>query len=69
MLCTWAYWSVAFRFNDLSCVNCRNVAKLMFMHMLGYPTHFGQMETLKLVASNAFADKVGLVLFCMIAVC
>jgi AP-1 complex subunit gamma-1 len=30
----------------------------MFMHMLGYPTHFGQMETLKLVASNGFADKV-----------
>ncbi len=27
------------------------------MHMLGYPTHFGQMETLKLVASNSFADK------------
>ena len=50
-------------------MNCRNVAKLMFMHMLGYPTHFGQMETLKLVASNTFADKVGLVLFCMIAVC
>ena len=30
----------------------------MFMHMLGYPTHFGQMETLKLVASPEFADKV-----------
>ena len=29
----------------------------MFMHMLGYPTHFGQMETLKLVASSEFADK------------
>ena len=27
----------------------RNVAKLMFMHMLGYPTHFGQMECLKYV--------------------
>ena len=31
--------------------------QLLFMHMLGYPTHFGQMETLKLVASNSFADK------------
>lgn len=30
----------------------------MFMHMLGYPTHFGQMETLKLIASSGFPDKV-----------
>ena len=29
----------------------------MFMHMLGYPTHFGQMETLKLIASNGFPEK------------
>ncbi|XRA98255.1 AP-1 complex subunit gamma-2 [Pycnococcus provasolii] len=35
----------------------RNVAKLMFMHMLGYPTHFGQMECLKLIAEESFADK------------
>ncbi len=36
----------------------RNVAKLMFIHMLGYPTHFGQMETMKLIASAGFAEKV-----------
>ena len=30
----------------------------MYMHMLGYPTHFGQMETLKLIASNGFPEKV-----------
>ena len=36
----------------------RNVAKLMFIHMLGYPTHFGQMETLKLIAANGFPEKV-----------
>ena len=36
----------------------RNVAKLMFIHMLGYPTHFGQMETLKLIAANSFPEKV-----------
>eukprot|EP01094_Clydonella_sp_ATCC50884_P019652 TRINITY_DN389_c0_g1_i2.p1 TRINITY_DN389_c0_g1~~TRINITY_DN389_c0_g1_i2.p1 ORF type:complete len:595 (-),score=196.28 TRINITY_DN389_c0_g1_i2:983-2767(-) len=35
----------------------RNVAKLLYIHMLGYPTHFGQMECLKLVVSNSYADK------------
>lgn len=24
---------------------CRNVAKLLYMHMLGYPAHFGQVRT------------------------
>lgn len=38
----------------------RNVAKLMFIHMLGYPTHFGQMETLKLIAATRFPEKVPL---------
>ncbi|CAN1151270.1 AP-1 complex subunit gamma-2 [Linum perenne] len=35
----------------------RNLAKLMFIHMLGYPTHFGQMEVLKLIASPGFPEK------------
>jgi hypothetical protein len=35
----------------------RNVAKLLFVHMLGYPTHFGQMECVKLIASPKFAEK------------
>ncbi|CAO3669870.1 unnamed protein product [Umbelopsis vinacea] len=34
-----------------------NVSKLLYIHMLGYPAHFGQMECLKLVASPKFADK------------
>lgn len=38
----------------------RNVAKLMYIHMLGYPTHFGQMETLKLIAAIGFPEKVHL---------
>lgn len=43
----------------------RNVAKLMYIHMLGYPTHFGQMETLKLIAANGFPEKVTCYLFAL----
>lgn len=35
----------------------RNIAKLMFIHMLGYPTHFGQMECIKLIAEGEFPEK------------
>jgi len=35
----------------------RNVAKLLYIHMLGYPSHFGQMECLKLIASPHYSDK------------
>eukprot|EP00005_Dracoamoeba_jomungandri_P004247 CAMPEP_0174259080 /NCGR_PEP_ID=MMETSP0439-20130205/7962_1 /TAXON_ID=0 /ORGANISM="Stereomyxa ramosa, Strain Chinc5" /LENGTH=834 /DNA_ID=CAMNT_0015342833 /DNA_START=45 /DNA_END=2549 /DNA_ORIENTATION=+ len=35
----------------------RNVAKLLYIHMLGYPTHFGQMECLKLITSPSYSDK------------
>jgi len=34
-----------------------NVSKLLYIFMLGYPAHFGQIECLKLVASNKFSDK------------
>ena len=34
----------------------RNVAKLLFIHMLGYPTHWGQMECLKLIAGSKFLE-------------
>ena len=33
------------------------MAKLLYIHMLGYPAHFGQLECLKLVTSNRFGDK------------
>ena len=35
----------------------RNIAKLMYLQMLGYPTHFGQMECLKLVSGTRFSEK------------
>ncbi|KAF0932902.1 hypothetical protein E2562_013102 [Oryza meyeriana var. granulata] len=35
----------------------RNMAELMFIHMLGYPTHFGQMECLKLISAAGFPEK------------
>eukprot|EP00178_Gracilaria_changii_P014233 TRINITY_DN40287_c0_g1_i1.p1 TRINITY_DN40287_c0_g1~~TRINITY_DN40287_c0_g1_i1.p1 ORF type:complete len:855 (-),score=135.90 TRINITY_DN40287_c0_g1_i1:2165-4729(-) len=35
----------------------RNVAKLLFFHMNGYPTDFGMTECIKLCASNKYNDK------------
>ncbi|PWA85586.1 hypothetical protein CTI12_AA147980 [Artemisia annua] len=35
----------------------RNLTKLMFIHMLGYPTYFGQMECLRLIAAPGLAEK------------
>lgn len=46
----------AFKDHTLA-VRHRNVAKLLFIHMLGYPSHFGQMECLKLIASPNFPEK------------
>ena len=35
----------------------RNIAKLLFIQMLGYPTHFTQIDCVKLVASQKFNEK------------
>ncbi|CAN7938887.1 unnamed protein product [Ixodes hexagonus] len=51
-----AYIRSTFREED-NAWRCRNVAKLLYIHMLGYPAHFGQLECLKLIASSRFTDK------------
>lgn len=51
-----AYIRSTFREED-SVWRCRNIAKLLYIHMLGYPAHFGQLECLKLIASQRFTDK------------
>uniref|UniRef100_A0AAG5CYC9 AP-1 complex subunit gamma n=1 Tax=Anopheles atroparvus TaxID=41427 RepID=A0AAG5CYC9_ANOAO len=45
-------------FRETDCIwKCRNMAKLLYIHMLGYPAHFGQIECLKLAASAKYTDK------------
>lgn len=51
-----AYIRSTFREED-AVWRCRNIAKLFYIHMLGYPAHFGQLECLKLIASPKFTDK------------
>jgi AP-1 complex subunit gamma-1 len=41
--------------NDL--LRSRNVAKLIYIHMLGYPTQFGQMECINLITSDSYGEK------------
>jgi AP-1 complex subunit gamma-1 len=35
----------------------RNIAKLLFFNLLGYPTSFGQFECIKCVGSSNFTEK------------
>uniref|UniRef100_A0A8C5LN04 AP-1 complex subunit gamma n=1 Tax=Jaculus jaculus TaxID=51337 RepID=A0A8C5LN04_JACJA len=51
-----AYIRASFRDGD-PLQRHRQLAKLLYVHMLGYPAHFGQMECLKLIASPRFTDK------------
>uniref|UniRef100_A0A8C4HLH9 AP-1 complex subunit gamma n=1 Tax=Dicentrarchus labrax TaxID=13489 RepID=A0A8C4HLH9_DICLA len=34
-----------------------NLAKLLYVHMLGYPAHFGQMECVRMIASPRYSEK------------
>jgi AP-1 complex subunit gamma-1 len=47
----------AFKDDSHSEYRHRNVAKLLYFSILGYPTHFGQMECIKLLASSRFNEK------------
>ncbi|PVU91049.1 hypothetical protein BB559_004332 [Furculomyces boomerangus] len=38
-------------------VRFSNIQKLIYIYLLGYPVQFGQLECLKLVASNKYSDK------------
>ncbi|PVU95143.1 hypothetical protein BB561_002018 [Smittium simulii] len=38
-------------------VRFNNIQKLLYIYLLGYPVKFGQLECLKLVASNKYSDK------------
>ncbi|KAI9296701.1 Adaptor protein complex AP-1 gamma subunit [Neoconidiobolus thromboides FSU 785] len=51
-----AYLRTAFKEEHVD-IRLANVSKLLYIHMLGYPAHFGQIECLKLVASGRYADK------------
>jgi AP-1 complex subunit gamma-1 len=51
-----AYIRTAFKGDDND-ARASNMAKLLYIHMMGYPAHFGQMECLKLIASPRFSDK------------
>jgi AP-1 complex subunit gamma-1 len=35
----------------------RNIAKLLYIHMLGYPTQFGALEVIALCAQPQFTAK------------
>lgn len=35
----------------------RNIAKLLFFNLLGYPTAFGQVECIKLVSAPSYTEK------------
>ena len=43
--------------DDDTTYRCRSIAKLLYIHMLGHPAHFGQMEVMKLAISGRFTDK------------
>ncbi|KAM9322033.1 AP-1 complex subunit gamma-like 2 [Pholidichthys leucotaenia] len=46
-----------FRQSDSNGGRSHNLAKLLYVHMLGYPAHFGQMECVRMIASPRYSEK------------
>ncbi|KAM9845124.1 AP-1 complex subunit gamma-like 2 [Aulostomus maculatus] len=46
-----------FRQADNNGGRTHNLAKLLYVHMLGYPAHFGQMECVRMIASPRYSEK------------
>ena len=38
-------------------LRARNICKLIYVNLLGYATHFAQMDCMKLIVSNSYSDK------------
>lgn len=51
-----AFIRTAFKSENTAHIH-KNIAKLLFIHMMGYPAHFGEMECIKLIASPKYSDK------------
>lgn len=51
-----AFIRTAFKSDSTAHIH-KNIAKLLYIHMLGYPAHFGEMECIKLIASPRYSDK------------
>ncbi|KAJ1910358.1 clathrin associated protein complex large subunit [Tieghemiomyces parasiticus] len=52
-----AYIRTSFREDNGMDARYSNVGKMLYIHLLGYPAHYGQIECLKLVASGRYSDK------------
>lgn len=57
-----AYIRTTFKEDD-NTWRCRNVAKLLYIHMLGYPAHFGQVICNNVI--TLFTYFFPLTLFCL----
>merc|ERR1719197_1063732 len=53
----WQIFGVLSKIKKSAQYRLENVAKLMYLDMLGYQTYFGQMEVLKLLAMPGFPEK------------